>query len=260
VYTTAFDASGKEDDPNTKYVVVAGFVSAEKIWNEFDVTWRHRLATDGLSRFHMRDWRHRVGVFNDRDHWTRSRCDELMDDLLNILIKHVSYKFACVVRLASYTEHLSEQRRREFLINAYVLAARGVVQRANEWSLLRDRQPVEHVFEDGDEGKGLLMRRLKIEGLPRPRFRWAVDRPHEKTGIMIPGFTPLQGADIYAYETLRFAQKWAERGNVKSDVLRELDQIQGEPLAFSAEDLAQLSQWIERSGSDPTFWERHRSL
>jgi len=100
-----------------------------------------------------------------------------MDDLLNMLLKHVSYRFACVVGLASYMERLSEQRRREFLINAYVLAARGVVQRANEWTLFRDRQPVEHVFEDDDEGKGLLMRRLEIEGLPRPRFRWAVDRP-----------------------------------------------------------------------------------
>jgi len=49
MYTTAFDASGKEDDPNTKYVAVARFVSAEKIWKEFEVTWRHRLAVDGPS-------------------------------------------------------------------------------------------------------------------------------------------------------------------------------------------------------------------
>src|SRR5512143_3798362 len=30
-----------------------------------DVTWRHRLAVDGLSRFHMRDWRQRVMLVDD---------------------------------------------------------------------------------------------------------------------------------------------------------------------------------------------------
>ena len=48
-------------------------------------------------------------------------------------------------------------RKDEFLLNAYVLAARDG-QLAHEWTLYRDHKPVQHIFEDGDKGKGMQRR------------------------------------------------------------------------------------------------------
>jgi len=258
MYTTAFDASGKEDDQD--YVVVAGFVSTAKIWKEFDRAWRSRLAEDQLAFFHMREWHHRTGLFRDREYWTRERCSRLIDDLLEIILSHASAKFSCAVINKSYAANISEANKRRFLLNAYVLAARAVIELVHEWTLYRDNRPVEHVFEEGDEGKGMLIERMQIEGLHKPSFRWGKDTTHRRTKASIPGFTPLQASDIYAYEVFRFAKDFSTKGNVKSDVLRGLDPVHGEPRTFSIQDLQQLDGMIDQMAADPEFWAKHRSL
>ena len=263
MYTTAFDASGKEDDKATPFLVVAGFASTAKEWEDFDRSWRARLFEDHLPYFHMQAWHHwrnTSELFVDREYWNQARIDKLMDDLLEILIRHSFRKFCCVVKNESYSEHLAAPLRDQFLLNAYVLAARGVVQLAHEWTLYRDNKPLEHIFEKGDKGKGMLMERMKIEGLAAPAFRWGKDRVDKRTGGLVPGFTPLQAADIYAYETFRFARDFPEKGNNKSRVLRQLDSVLGEPRTFAVRDLQELNDMIGQIVGDPGFWDRHHSL
>jgi len=106
----------------------------------------------------------------------------------------------------------------------------------------------------------MLMERMKIEGLAAPAFRWGKDRVDKRTGALVPGFTPLQAADIYAYETFRFARDFPEKGNNKSRVLRQLDSVLGEPRTFAVRDLQELNDMIGQIVGDPGFWDRHRSL
>src|SRR5215470_8622631 len=61
------------------------------------------------------------------------------------------------LRNESYSEHLAVSRKDEFLLNAYVLAARDG-QLAHEWTLYRDHKPVRHILEEGDKGKGMQRR------------------------------------------------------------------------------------------------------
>jgi hypothetical protein len=261
MYITAFDASGKEDDKATPFVVVAGFVSTAKVWEDFDRSWRTRLAEDHLPYFHMQAWHHWQAseLFVDREHWNQIRIDKLMDDLLDIVVRHAFRKFCCVVRNQSYSELLAKSLVDEFRLNAYVLAARGAVELAHAWTLYRDNRPTEHVFEEGDKGKGMLLERMRIEGLPIPAFRWGKDTIHKKTGALLPGFTPLQAADIYAYETFLFAREFAAKRE-RSPVLRQLDAIAGEPRMFSVQNLQELKEMIGQIAADPDFWKRHRSL
>ena len=60
-------------------------------------------------------------------------------------------------------------------------------------------RPIEYVFEDGDKGKGKLIERLQFDGFPAPIFKPKYDTVG-RYGVPIPGFTPLQAADIYAWE------------------------------------------------------------
>ncbi len=263
MYTTAFDASGKEDDKATPFVVVAGFVSTANEWEAFDRSWRARLLEDHLPYFHMQaghHWRSTGELFVDHEYWNQARIDKLMDDLLDIVIRHSFRKFCCVVRNESYSEHLVAPPKDEFLLNAYVLAARGVVQIAHEWTLYRDNKPLQHIFEEGDKGKGMLIERMRIEGLPTPAFKWGKDTVHRKSGVSIPGFTPLQAADIYAYETFLFVREFPEKRDSKSRVLKQLDAVLGEPRTFSVQDLQELNDMIGRIVADADFWKRHRSL
>jgi hypothetical protein len=55
------------------------------------------------------------------------------------------------------------------------------------------------VFDDGDEGKGELMRILERDGYPLPIFRPSRDQVN-KHGQKIRGVVPLQAADFAAYE------------------------------------------------------------
>jgi len=146
MWTSAFDASGKAEDQD--FVVVAGFVAQAKLWIEFDRAWRARLAEDHLARFHMSDWFHGKGLFGDRAYWTLDRRQRILDDLVDIIQWHASAKFACAIINKSFTTSISPANRQQFLLNSYVLAARAVIELANEWSLYRDNSPFAHVFEE----------------------------------------------------------------------------------------------------------------
>jgi hypothetical protein len=106
----------------------------------------------------------------------------------------------------------------------------------------------------------MLIERMKIEGLPAPAFKWGKDTVHKKSGALIPGFTPLQAADIYAYETFLFAREFPVKRDSKSRVLKQLDAVLGEPRTFSVQDLQELNGMIGRIVADADFWKRHRSL
>ena len=60
------------------------------------------------------------------------------------------------------------------------------------------RTPVQFVFEDGDLDKHKLRELFNLEGWPDPISRPPKDRL--KNSVLVPGFIPLQAADILANE------------------------------------------------------------
>jgi hypothetical protein len=192
-----FDAAGHEADQ--KFVVVAGFISSPDDWIDFDRLWRARLAKDGLEYFHATEFAHSVLQF---DGW-RDQKDKriaLSSDLMDIIRSHAYEKFGCVVVNRVLAEEMSEETKKEFLINAYSLGGRSCAADVRTWQRSWGGKFVpELVFEDGDIGKGFLRNTLLRDGFAEPLFRPKKDQVTDD-GLIIPALTPLQAADWLAYE------------------------------------------------------------
>jgi hypothetical protein len=197
MFTACFDASGSQHDQVS--VVVAGLLSTADGWISFDSDWRARLAEDGIEFFRMSEFAQSQGQFVGWDRQETKR-RAILSDLSDIIFNHAFRKFGCAVVNKTFTEHFSEKNRHLFRINSYCLAAMTAAATVDNWAESeRIRTPVELVFEDGDEGKGMLMDRMSGIGRPLPVFRPKKDRASDN-GAVVKGFTPLQAADMLAYE------------------------------------------------------------
>jgi len=56
------------------------------------------------------------------------------------------------------------------------------------------------------------MQRMKEDGYPPPIFRPRKDTVDLKSGLLIPGYTPLQAAELCAYELLLADRKVQQHG------------------------------------------------
>jgi len=231
ILTTAFDAAGHESDQ--PFMVLAGFVSTADHWKAFDGEWRARLAEHGIDAFHMNRFLH-------------PRHRPLVRDLVQTVLRHSFRKFSVTVRIQTIPPSFADQ----FNLNAYALAGRVLVANVAVWQLKEfSSTPIEYVFEDGDRGKGLLMEKMKRDGYPSPLFRPKTDRP-SPTGGKIPGFMPLQAADILANRT--FA---AARDHQVDDVLHEFDGMPDHPAVITVKDMQDMEQMLALS-ADAEFRKR----
>jgi hypothetical protein len=109
MFTTAFDAGGNQHDQ--EFLVVAGFIAPADSWSEFDKTWRERLVEDKLNYFHAVELAHSKGEFESRWKGNKPRREKLQNDLMEIIRKHASRRFACAVNNKIFCENLSEEQR-----------------------------------------------------------------------------------------------------------------------------------------------------
>jgi hypothetical protein len=196
------DASGGK---NIGVTIVSGWLSEKLQWELFDIDWRLLLAKYDVPYFHMREFAHSVGPFESWKGNEGQRANFLRL-AVETIANRVHQGFACAIDHAIYAEVDTQYRLSEATGNPYAHAARDCMAHANIW--LRKSQrgiPVDYVFEDGDEGKGLLLdavaRHNKIVSgndlVSIPTFKASRDRGSVK------GFTPLQAADFAAYELLK---------------------------------------------------------
>jgi hypothetical protein len=218
MFTAAFDASGTEYDQIA--VVVAGFISSTNDWLDFEKHWNTRLRDDGIKYFHMVDFAASRGEFEGwRNQEGKRRA--LLSDLLDIIARHCYRKFGCVILVKEWRAGISQVNKDHFRINAYCLAAMISTANVDTWTQSeRMGNPAEIVLEDGDAGKGLLQR-LIAPRKPDPIFRPKKDTPRTD-GTIIPGFVPLQAADLLAYEILNGVK------NYESGMLRDPRHALGE--------------------------------
>jgi hypothetical protein len=246
VFTTAFDASGHEEDQLC--LVVAGFVSSDKDWAAFDGEWTARLARDGIQYFRMAEFSHSVGQF---DSWKgqEERRQNLLRDLLEIISRNVYRKFGNAVVNSTFKGRLGHDVKEKFLLNAYSLAGRTCVADVSEWAKQeRIKSPIQHIFEDGDKGKGKLVERMTRDGYPTPDFR-RKRKSATSDGITIPAFTPLQAADFFAYELFQVIRKI--EGGLPLERFRwpfqQFMAIAGETGIYTVEDLERMDMMVDVS-------------
>ena len=99
------------------------------------------------------------------------------------------------------------------------------------------------VFEEGDEGQDKLRERLEEDDLGAPNFRPKKDM-RRKSGLLEPGFIPLQAADMLAYEISLAAQ----RQNYDRWACNEFMQMLGRIGIFLSEDIQGLQRDLRTHG------------
>jgi hypothetical protein len=237
----AFDGSGKEDSP---CLVVAGFIASHDHWSSFDSEWRARLKEDGLTYFHMVDFANSRKQFAEGWEHNEPRRRRLLSDLLGIIKSHVYRLFSSSIEMHTF-HHLSDENKREYSLNAYVLAARSCAADVRRW---QEREkftpPTAYAFEDGDEGRGQLEKRFLDDNLSKPVFKPKKDRT-QPDGSTVSGYTPLQAADILAYE-LHKPHRDLLLGKPRLPkfrwALEELLRLPGEPGYYSPKHLRDLNE------------------
>ena len=244
---TAFDVS--YDHPRSRFLVMAGFLSSAEEWVEFDGKWRKRLADDGLPYFHMTAFAH-CGTHPQKPFdktWIgkEERRKALIRDLLNITLDHAYYKFAVVVQKDAFDNLTPDIRAAQLGGTQLAMAGSFIVGLVANWKKIENYQTKpEYFFEDGDIDKGTLMKVIKDKTGADPIFRPKVDDPDK--GVVT--FTPLQAADIFAYEVKQVAD---EIGHILPMDFRfrfpytQLHKIRGEPRIFNL-DGASVAEMLGR--------------
>ena len=192
--TTYFDASY---DSLKTITIVSGWVATTWQWERFDTDWRILLARYGIPYFHMREFAHSRGPF---ENWKgdQNKRTNFLKYLVDIIGTYVLKGFACVVEHKAFKRVNAAYYLSESVGNPYSLAGRDCVANANLW-LRKDQRGLEvkYVFEAGDEGAGLLSKVVERDHHVAPVFSPSRDILGEK------GLTPLQAADFAAYELLK---------------------------------------------------------
>lgn len=187
------DAAGGKDHG---FIVVAGYLSTFEKWNVFTGQWNKLLAAFDVPYFHMKEFAQFKGPFKDfRDEPKRAR---FMERAAAIIAGNVERGFSSIVPFDWFNKVNATYHMREQIGNPYALAARTCVARAGK---IIGRKDLTCIFEDGDKGKGDLMRLMENHGYPLPIFRPSRDK--ETDGIVTRGAVPLQAADFASYEMRR---------------------------------------------------------
>lgn len=188
------DAAGGKDHG---FIVVSGYLATFRRWGSFIEEWnRDLLASFDVPYFHMKEFAHSKGPFVS---WKddEARRAIFIGRAANIIARHVQRGFSCIVSDDIFNKVNKDYCLRESVGVPYSLAGRTCVARSSR-SIGR-HVDTHYVFEEGDEGKGDLMRVMEEHGYPLPIFRPSRDRVN-KAGQMVRGVVPLQAADFAAYE------------------------------------------------------------
>ena len=253
----AFDAGG---DDATPVLTVGGFASSVKDWDDFSLQWKTRLAQDKIDFFRAVDAAHFRGPFQ---HWhgLPNRDDlrnRLFQDLMEIIKRNVYRKFGCTIVNSAF-RHMDKALAEEYAMTAYSVAGRRCELTAREWVIdeWKGTEIVELVFEDGDAGKGKLIKRLEDDGCFSPTFKPKKDTM--RNGVLQYGFIPLQAGDWLAYE-LSLAVAQFESGKRPAAIselrwpMQEFLRIHGNTGVVVAENIEELERKVRLSKELDTWW------
>lgn len=203
---------------------------------------------DGLEYFHMVDFASCRKQFRTGWREDEPRRRSLYSDLIGIINSHVYRQFASVIESDQFGK-LSPENRKEYSLNSYVLACRTCAAEITRWKTREglDHVPTGFAFEDGDIGRGMLTKRFLEDGYPEPTFLPKRDTARSD-GTMINGYTPLQAADILAYE-LHKPYRDILSGKPQTEKFRwgfeQLSKIPGVPGYYSPKNLDELGRKLE---------------
>jgi hypothetical protein len=190
---------------------VAGWVSKGPRWSTFDADWRIALASFNVPYLHMREFAHSTGPFSS---WRGQESKRIgfLQTLIDVIGSSVDCGIGMLLPMNIFASVNKIFRVSEELGNAFTACALMCIIHGQR---VKNTFEMEYYFECGDVGRSELQRVLTKHGHPLPTFQPSRDQGE------VRGATPLQAADLLAYELLKsykigeFEPEWKHRQSAK---------------------------------------------
>ena len=239
MFDAYFDASGKEEDSDIKYVAVSGFAAKAGLWKDWESEWldcldrKHILNKHGLPEFHMVDCANYSKFFEGWETKEDER-QKLLHELVEIINTYLGRKISCVVSIDDYQKCIDADLRDAFGISgAYVIGGRTCAARVKEWGRI-DGVPsmsqTQFFFEDGDGDvqQNNLLERLMEDEFPKPNFKRKKNKYSKLGELLESRLIPFQASDVWAYLSFLHVRNgtrsWGPKENIHW-MLTDLSQI-----------------------------------
>jgi hypothetical protein len=205
--------------------VVAGYVSTPEHWQNFQEEWLKWLARPQyrVPYFHMKEFAHSLGAYKDGWKGQPRKRREFLVGLINITKSNTFHSFRASVRSDDFRRFIKIRHMERLFGNEFTLCARACCRDVRKWAGANfPTNPIEYVFECGDEGKGKLVEIMERDGFKTPIFRPKMPSPADLQGI----FTPFQAADFLAWEVRKsLGQVESEPGAQWDDVRQSFKEL-----------------------------------
>lgn len=231
-HTAYFDESYTHA-PDPLVYTIAGYVSSEIEWKKFRKEWRRQLAKENIEYFHMVDFQACKPPYGD---WSKEKRIEFLKSLHATIHRRVMRSFATTVNIDDFESLTSKQK--EILGNPHVFAAVNCMKMIGFWTAQNVMyDPIAYVFEKGSKYDKQLQKWFNEDLREEDRnfFRIGTFVLSDKVASPMDHrpATPLQAADILAYETTK-------------EVVRRLTPVNPRAIRESIKNLGrvEIDQWL----------------
>jgi hypothetical protein len=237
-YSTFMDAAGKPDHGPEEWCVVAGFISTGHRWDEFARTWNgllelHQIPYLQMSALHARKRPYLDSKWEDPEYMA-----SFLSEAGKIVENHVLGWGADAIKNSDFTKAVNERPGLARYSTAYGLCGSAVALRLQERWLNFERPnpvPVEHFFEEGDDGISNIEQVFARCGMMRPVVKPGKPR---KDDPALHHYVQFQPADWLAFETRRIAKRYyPDKPVIRRSLQTLLRNMPGRAAVWTYDDL-----------------------
>jgi len=204
-YTAVFDRSADDETPSGG-TVVAGFVTTVEQWALWEDDWKAVLQKFDVPYFHMREFCSSQKAFSSAEWKNETRRRYFVAALVATIKKWI------LLTVGSYMDHQIYRDANQLCevdktFNPYAECGRNCVLKVRDFirNELGSELPISYVFDQGDQGQGMLIDLMRRCGLPDPLFKRSRRNPdHPERDRADPPMVQLQTADLLSWELRRW--------------------------------------------------------
>lgn len=235
MYSAYFDESTGNDSP---VYVVAGFLSRDAQWVEFEREWNELLLGFGISSFHTQHFvKHKTQFLG----WDEPKRQMLMAALLAIIQRRAQLGFAAVVHAKDFRDVFQGRDRME-IGSVYKLCCLSCFTEVGEWAKKNYQiEPIAHFFDSGNKNADEVLKTYQEVKNDPKRIEYRLGAiEFESDEVLVP----LQAADLAAYELWKWLDEhYAKKVRHGRYPLQEIVKI---PWSIREFDKAILQEMLDR--------------
>lgn len=206
--------------------VAACLISSVDRWSNFQRAWCEANAAENFGVFHMADFEGNYDRFNTLEWRDSAKKQRTLDRLIKAIRDNVEIAVGAAVVKNDYDKVVPQEIRKRYALgdNHYTFAVRTCVGHVLRWRKEhRHRQAMSYVFDRMSKGKGEIIN-IFDTAMEQGRGAELIDFGIAKDGWSFAdkaGIVQLQGADICAWETLRFLTHTFLRPKLQQQPMRK---------------------------------------